>query len=716
MKKNNSLTIILVVLLLLVAAAIIFMLTRQSILFSPEAPSYKITDFVANVKATPSQYTIVIPNDASASMISVVSDFASAFGEFQQTKIYGEIDQTSTKLVYFKTDSSLAQDSKVVYYASKQSLLITAKNDAALLDIKNKLVGVANGNYQTEFATTGASFTNNVAGVLACSDGTPYESCSSTKPKYCTVTNLDSLASLIDRTDLCGLPEPPAPTPQILTVTRTTDKQSVNEGESFKVTLTITGDSSKIKDQVLASLADQIIGGEITAPAPKTGANINTAKTEILWLSAIDLTERTSASYTITAKTGAAEVKFGSDASAVYAKASDGKAETISIIGTNSVQVTSIQPPQPPITPPTSGGGDSTQPRQCTENWQCNAWGDCISSQRTRICTDSNNCGTTISKPTTTEPCCVESWTCTDWSVCANNQRTRTCTDANACSTTALKPIISETCTSCTDTDKGIDIFTSGIVSVAGVTYADTCDPAAKKITEYSCTPEGTMQSIIYDCALCSGNITNRPNCTQQFAGCTPTCSAGQECIIPEGSATGTCQTKVLETNLYAEISGIETNLNHGYKGVVGKLAATIDSIGMIDLAGKFKITQTKTDDQYAVITSVQDNIILVGGPCVNTLARELKNSNKIKYGCSDWPGGGNFAAAEFIPDAFGPGKNAIFVAGTRGEDTRAMTQILKKYKDTDKEAKFKVGKKVCTSLTPGFCQSIGLTDSTNTI
>jgi hypothetical protein len=110
----------------------------------------------------------------------------------------------------------------------------------------------------------------------------------------------------------------------------------------------------------------------------------------------------------------------------------------------------------------------------CQEIWTCDeygVWGDwsaCVnnsqSQTRTRVCTDSNACGTTVTKPieleTGTQTCtpanCTESWSCGEyggwsaWGECQSNStqthsKTRTCTDANACGTTISKPTTTET-------------------------------------------------------------------------------------------------------------------------------------------------------------------------------------------------------------------------------------------------------------------------------
>ena len=44
-------------------------------------------------------------------------------------------------------------------------------------------------------------------------------------------------------------------------------------------------------------------------------------------------------------------------------------------------------------------------PTSCTENWQCGKWSKCSNKQQTRVCTDLNNCGTTINKPYENKTC-----------------------------------------------------------------------------------------------------------------------------------------------------------------------------------------------------------------------------------------------------------------------------------------------------------------------
>lgn len=43
----------------------------------------------------------------------------------------------------------------------------------------------------------------------------------------------------------------------------------------------------------------------------------------------------------------------------------------------------------------------------CSESWQCSEWSECDGSIRTRVCTDINNCGTTVNKPDESAECSI---------------------------------------------------------------------------------------------------------------------------------------------------------------------------------------------------------------------------------------------------------------------------------------------------------------------
>ena len=91
-----------------------------------------------------------------------------------------------------------------------------------------------------------------------------------------------------------------------------------------------------------------------------------------------------------------------------------------------------------------------TPPSSCTENWTCGAWSSCVNNSQSRTCTDSNNCGTTINRPTLSQACtpsCSPNWSCSAWSTCVNSAQSRTCTDSNNCGLTDGQPPLSQSCT-----------------------------------------------------------------------------------------------------------------------------------------------------------------------------------------------------------------------------------------------------------------------------
>ncbi|MEE9525890.1 MAG: lamin tail domain-containing protein [Candidatus Woesearchaeota archaeon] len=48
----------------------------------------------------------------------------------------------------------------------------------------------------------------------------------------------------------------------------------------------------------------------------------------------------------------------------------------------------------------------------CVENWGCTGWSSCSGGTETRTCTDSNSCGTTVTKPAESQTCTVKKSSC----------------------------------------------------------------------------------------------------------------------------------------------------------------------------------------------------------------------------------------------------------------------------------------------------------------
>ncbi|MBI4895460.1 MAG: S-layer protein [Candidatus Aenigmarchaeota archaeon] len=91
------------------------------------------------------------------------------------------------------------------------------------------------------------------------------------------------------------------------------------------------------------------------------------------------------------------------------------------------------------------------------------------------------------------------------------------------------------------------------------------------------------------------------------------------------------------------------------------------------------KTALAKLDSEVTSADKATKHLILVGGPCVNTLVADLNTAGKFPYSCKSWPAR-NFGLLQVVDDAFASGKVALVVAGTRAEDTRWVTSKLQMY------------------------------------
>ncbi|MEM5778285.1 MAG: S-layer protein [Candidatus Aenigmatarchaeota archaeon] len=85
-----------------------------------------------------------------------------------------------------------------------------------------------------------------------------------------------------------------------------------------------------------------------------------------------------------------------------------------------------------------------------------------------------------------------------------------------------------------------------------------------------------------------------------------------------------------------------------------------------------------KLDSEVTSADKTGYDLVLVGGPCINTLVAELATAGKFPYTCANWPGR-DFGRVQLIADAFASGKTALVVAGTRAQDTDLAAQIVQK-------------------------------------
>jgi len=93
-----------------------------------------------------------------------------------------------------------------------------------------------------------------------------------------------------------------------------------------------------------------------------------------------------------------------------------------------------------------------------------------------------------------------------------------------------------------------------------------------------------------------------------------------------------------------------------------------------------------KLDSEVADPTTVDKHMVLVGGPCANSLAQKLVDDGKLdaEYGCPGGVPGAKWVAGtgyiHVVPDGFKSGRVVVLAAGTAAEDTRLVTSVLQNY------------------------------------
>jgi hypothetical protein len=83
-----------------------------------------------------------------------------------------------------------------------------------------------------------------------------------------------------------------------------------------------------------------------------------------------------------------------------------------------------------------------------------------------------------------------------------------------------------------------------------------------------------------------------------------------------------------------------------------------------------------KLDSEVTSSDKTSKDLILVGGPCINSLVAELAADGSFPYGCADWPGR-DFGRVQLVADAFASGQTALVIAGTRAADTDLAARLV---------------------------------------
>jgi len=119
-------------------------------------------------------------------------------------------------------------------------------------------------------------------------------------------------------------------------------------------------------------------------------------------------------------------------------------------------------------------------------------------------------------------------------------------------------------------------------------------------------------------------------------------------------------------------------------KAYVGKIGAAGTASGTYQQVVPITQSIAKLDSEVTSADKASKDLILVGGPCVNTLVASLATASgnataKFPYTCTSWPAQ-NFGYIKVIDDAFATGHQVVVVAGTRAADTRLAANVLQQY------------------------------------
>jgi hypothetical protein len=82
-----------------------------------------------------------------------------------------------------------------------------------------------------------------------------------------------------------------------------------------------------------------------------------------------------------------------------------------------------------------------------------------------------------------------------------------------------------------------------------------------------------------------------------------------------------------------------------------------------------------KLDSEVTETDKANNDFVLMGGPCIDSLVAELADLGLYPYTCADWPGR-DFGRVDVIADAFATGQTALVIAGTRWQDTDLAARI----------------------------------------
>lgn len=132
----------------------------------------------------------------------------------------------------------------------------------------------------------------------------------------------------------------------------------------------------------------------------------------------------------------------------------------------------------------------------CTPEWNCTEWSNCNDGERTRSCTDTNNCNIEATRPDETESCqCTFDWDCGGWSACNESGiQVKMCVDKGTCDSGTKRQV--RTCKTNT-TEEGTSAQSTSETESTSSTPTETPRQSPPRITQVE-SDAGFLPVIIF--------------------------------------------------------------------------------------------------------------------------------------------------------------------------------------------------------------------------
>lgn len=138
--------------------------------------------------------------------------------------------------------------------------------------------------------------------------------------------------------------------------------------------------------------------------------------------------------------------------------------------------------------------------------------------------------------------------------------------------------------------------------------------------------------------------------------------------LIQWDTTAGTASWNYPDGFMYANVYVLEPGGTIGTGGAAGTVTTETVLPIVTDVV--------RLDSEVTDTDKTNRDLILVGGPCINTLVASLADDGTFDYTCDSWPGR-DFGMIKVVNDAFTTGKVALIIAGTRAADTDLAALVV---------------------------------------